>query len=103
MAVGLLGDPNAMIHVTMGQPSGPTWSIDIYQVALRTRRFPESPSTPALWIEGSFHADSDTPANFPNLQVSLRRSSRAGHQVLQHAADPWFRPLDSAIRGRVVA
>jgi hypothetical protein len=63
-----LGDPNAMIHVTLGQPSGPTWSIDIYQVAL-VLTLPGVSSTPALWIEGSFHADSETPPNFPDLQV----------------------------------
>jgi len=63
-----LGDPNAMIHVTLGQSSGPSWSIDIYQVAL-VLTLPGISSTPALWIEGAFHADADSPANFPNLQV----------------------------------
>ncbi|HZT33122.1 MAG TPA: hypothetical protein VFA33_24760 [Bryobacteraceae bacterium] len=62
------GDTNAMIHITLGQPTGPTWSIDIYQVAL-VLTLPGISSTPALWIEGSFHADSESPANFPDLQV----------------------------------
>ncbi len=57
-----------MIHITLGQPTGPTWSIDIYQVAL-VLTLPGISSTPALWIEGSFHADSESPANFPDLQV----------------------------------
>jgi hypothetical protein len=61
-----LGDPNAMIHITLGQPTGPAWSIDIYQVAL-VLTLPGISQTPALWIEGAFHADSETPANFPNL------------------------------------
>ena len=61
-------DPNARIHVTLGQPTGPSWSIDIYEVALQLILPPVS-STPALWIEGSFHADSQSLPSFPNLQV----------------------------------
>ena len=62
-------DENATIHITLGQPSGPTWSIDIYEVALKLFIPPVDASTPALWIEGSFHADSETLPNFPDLQV----------------------------------
>jgi len=61
-------DQNAMIHFTLGQPSRPTWSIDIYQAAL-VLTLPGVSSTPALWVEGSFHADSQTLPSFPNLQV----------------------------------
>jgi hypothetical protein len=63
-----LGDPNAMIHVTLGQSGGPAWSIDIYQVAL-VLTLPGISSTPALWIEGAFHADADSAPGFPTLQV----------------------------------
>lgn len=59
---------NAMIHVTLAQPTGPAWSIDIYQVAL-VLTLPGISSTPALWIEGAFHADSESLPSFPNLQV----------------------------------
>jgi hypothetical protein len=62
-------DNNARIHVTLGQPTGPTWSIDIYEVALQLIIPPVDATTPALWIEGSFHADSETLPSFPNLQV----------------------------------
>ena len=61
-------DPNANIHVTLGQPTGPTWSIDIYQVAM-VLTLPPISSSPALWIEGAFHADSESIPSFPNLQV----------------------------------
>jgi hypothetical protein len=61
-------DTNQNIHVTLGNASGPTWSIDIYNVALQLILPPVS-STPALWIEGSFHADADSLPSFPNLQV----------------------------------
>jgi hypothetical protein len=60
---------NARIHITLGQPTGPTWSIDIYEVGLQLTIPPVDPGTPALWIEGSFHADSETSPSFPNLQV----------------------------------
>jgi hypothetical protein len=62
-------DKNARIHITLGQPSGPSWSIDIYEVALKLFIPPVDASTPALWIEGSFHADSETLPSFPDLQV----------------------------------
>jgi hypothetical protein len=60
--------PDAFIHVTLGQPSGPSWSIDIYQVALKLVIPPVS-SDPALWLEGSFHADANSLPSFPDLQV----------------------------------
>jgi len=63
-----LGDSNAMIHVTLGQPTGPSWSIDIYQIAM-VLTLPGISSTPALWIEGAFHADSQSAPSFPNLRV----------------------------------
>jgi hypothetical protein len=63
-------DPNARIHVTLGQPPpAPTWSIDIYEVALQLKLPPVDPNTPALWIAGSFHADSQTVPSFPDLQL----------------------------------
>ena len=62
------GDANQNIHVTLGNATGPSWSIDIYSVALQLILPPVS-STPALWIEGQFHADAESLPNFPNLQV----------------------------------
>ncbi len=62
-------DANARIHITLGQsPPAPTWSIDIYEVALKLTIPPVS-GNPALWIEGAFHADSQTLPSFPDLQV----------------------------------
>jgi hypothetical protein len=62
------GDPNQNIHVTLGKAGGPTWSIDIYDVALQLI-LPGVSATPALWLEGSFHADADSLPTFPDLQV----------------------------------
>jgi len=62
-------DTAARIHVTLGQTSGPSWSIDVYEVALRLFIPPVDASTPALWIEGSFHADSQSLPSFPDLCV----------------------------------
>jgi hypothetical protein len=62
-------DSTARIHVTLGQPTGPTWSIDIYEVALALKIPPVDPNDAALYIAGSFHADSQSPPNFPDLQV----------------------------------
>ena len=61
-------DPNQNIHITLGKASGPSWSIDIYGVALQLVLPPIS-SEPALWIEGSFHADAESLPSFPDLQV----------------------------------
>jgi hypothetical protein len=61
-------DPNQNIHITLGQTSGPSWSIDIYGVALQLILPPIS-SNPALWIEGSFHADAESLPSFPDFQV----------------------------------
>lgn len=55
------------IHITLGNPQ-PTWSIDIYGVALKLTISRVS-NRPALWLEGSFHADSESLPTFRDLQV----------------------------------
>jgi len=53
------------IHITLASP---TWSIDIYGVALKLT-IPKISNEPALWLEGSFQASSETLPTFTDLQV----------------------------------
>ena len=59
---------NQNIHVTLGNTAGPSWSMDVYGVAFQLTLPPIS-STPALWIQGAFHADAESSPSFPTMQV----------------------------------
>jgi hypothetical protein len=62
-------DPQGTVVISLGQPTAPSWSLDINRVAIGLI-IPALSSNPILWLEGNFHADADTiPPTFPNLQV----------------------------------
>ncbi len=61
-------DPGTVV-IALGQTTGPSWSLDINQVAIGLV-IPAIDSQPIMWLQGGFHADADTlPPAFPNLQV----------------------------------
>ncbi len=64
-----LADPPNVV-VTLGQPTGPSWSLDVNHLAIGLL-IPALSSTPVIWFEGSFHADADSAPGFPNLQVDF--------------------------------
>lgn len=62
---------DATVVISLGQSSGPSWSLDINQVGIGLV-IPALYSDPILALTGSFHADADTlPPSFPNLSVNF--------------------------------
>jgi hypothetical protein len=61
--------PNpATVVISLGQPTDPSWSLDVNRVALGLV-IPALSSDPVMWLQGGFHADADTTPAFPNLKV----------------------------------
>jgi hypothetical protein len=65
---GNANDQSQNIHVTVGNQSGPSWSMDIFDVALQLALPPIS-SDPALWIRGAFLADAESAPTLSDFQV----------------------------------
>ena len=66
-------DPNtppnpATVVISLGQPTDPSWSLDVNRVALGLV-IPALSGDPVMWLQGGFHADADTTPAFPNLKV----------------------------------
>ena len=60
-------DPPTVV-VSLGQPTDPSWSLDINHIAIGLV-VPALSSKPIMWIQGGFHADADTTPAFPDMQV----------------------------------
>lgn len=60
--------PNVVI--TLGSPTPPSFSLDVNHLAIGLV-IPALGSSPVIWFEGGFHADSDTTPSFPNLQTEF--------------------------------
>ncbi len=56
------------VQIALGQPTAPSWSLDINHVAVGLT-IPSVDSSPLLSLQGSFHADADTPPAFPKLDL----------------------------------
>ncbi|MDE3198193.1 MAG: hypothetical protein KGN84_17730, partial [Acidobacteriota bacterium] len=60
-------DP-ATVVISLGQPTDPSWSLDINRIAVGLV-VPALSSKPIMWIQGGFHADADTAPAFPGMRV----------------------------------
>ncbi len=69
-AVPLAPPTPANVSVALGQTTGPSWSLDVTDVAIGLV-IPALGSTPVIWFQGGFHADADTTPAFPNFQTAF--------------------------------
>jgi hypothetical protein len=62
-------DPNPpTVVISLGQPTSPSWSLDINHVAVGLT-IPSVDSSPLLSLQGSFHADAASAPAFPKLDL----------------------------------
>jgi hypothetical protein len=60
-------DP-ANVIISLGQPTAPSWELDINRVAV-TLTIPALSSSPIMWLQGNFKATADDTPAFPKLDV----------------------------------
>jgi hypothetical protein len=60
----------ANVSIALGQITGPSWSLDVRDVAIGLV-IPALGNSPVIWFQGGFHADADTTPAFPNFQTAF--------------------------------
>jgi hypothetical protein len=61
--------PGPSVTVALGQPTAPSWSLDILHIAIGLTIPSILSDAPLISCQGSFHADADTTPGFPDLKV----------------------------------